>query len=100
MSCVRSSEGGFQVVSPFGICGPIDSESSMSNRIRLGKFRCYLTFTLSASADVNLNQMHANPQRHRTAATSPGRAWTICSMKSVHASLENRAVAARLAVWC
>ena len=26
MSCVRSSEGGFQVVHPFGICGPGTSE--------------------------------------------------------------------------
>ena len=26
VSCVRSSEGGFQVVYPFGICGPVNSE--------------------------------------------------------------------------
>ena len=47
MSCVRSSEGGVQVVYSFGICGPVNSELSMSNRIRLSKFRfTLLYFTL------------------------------------------------------
>ena len=47
MSCVRSSEGGFQVLYPFGICGPVHSELSMSNRIRLSKFRFTLLYTSS-----------------------------------------------------
>ena len=41
MSCVRSSEGG---VYPFGICRPVDSELSMSNRRRLSKFRFTLLY--------------------------------------------------------
>ena len=31
MSCVHSSEEGVQVVHPFGICGPVHSELSMSS---------------------------------------------------------------------
>ena len=51
MSCVRSSEGGFQVVYPFGICGPVNSELSMSNRIRLSKFRFYFTLLYQHNAN-------------------------------------------------
>ena len=53
MSCVWSSEGGFQVVYPFGICGPVNSELSMSNRIRLSKFRFTLLYFTCHAAPID-----------------------------------------------
>ena len=67
MSCVRSSEGGFQVVFPFGICGPVNSELSMSNRIRLSKFR----FTLLYQSTTLYHSMyHLCSFRTRTHTTA------------------------------
>ena len=42
MGCVWSPEGGFQVVYLSGIRGPVNSESSKSNRIQLSKCRVTL----------------------------------------------------------
>ena len=54
----------FQVVYPFSICGPVNSEVSMSNRIRLSKFR----FTLQTSPHVCLSLRRANQITHITCA--------------------------------
>ena len=58
MSCVRSCEGGFQVVYPFDICGPVNSELSMTNRIRLSKFRFTVLYVTRRQRCTRLDPMH------------------------------------------